>query len=100
MRHPSQGAAFEATAAALEAFSTLRAMHYDAARGQFLDFGNHSEAVELRWAMVKAHPQDPGSPRLLRMVTQPPRERLVPHFGWAPKQCICKFQCMHLQISI
>ena len=44
------------------------------------------EAVELRWAMVQAHPGDQqGEPRLLRAVAQPPRERLVPHFGCVPK---------------
>lgn len=34
--------------AALEDFSTLKALHYDDERQQFLDYGDHSEDVSLQ----------------------------------------------------
>ena len=81
LHRTTQGGAYAATAAALEDFPALRAQHWAAGRGQFLDWGNHTEGAELRWAMVRAGPSDQGTPRFMRMVTTPPREQLVPHFG-------------------
>ena len=39
---------FAATAALLEDFDLLNQLHLDAATGQYRDWGNHTEGVQLR----------------------------------------------------
>ena len=48
---------------------------------QFLDYGRHSEAVELRWVLDRDDAGRPVARRLERAVLAPPRPRHVPHFG-------------------
>ena len=40
--------------AALEDFQTLKALHYDDMRQQFLDYGDHSEDVSLQVGTPKS----------------------------------------------
>lgn len=68
----------------LEDLESLKQLHYDAATGQFLDFGNHSEAMQLQQVMYRT--QQGGLVRgplhrVLTDPTQPPTLQLVPHFG-------------------
>lgn len=74
---------FEQTAQLLEDINSLKALHYDSKTGQFLDYGNHSEAMQLQ-PVVYQTPQGlvrgPLQRRLMD-ASQPPRLQLVPHFG-------------------
>lgn len=77
---------FEQTATMLEDLQSLKQLHYDAASGQFLDFGNHSEAMQLQQLMYRT-PQGAivkgPLQRALVDPSQPPKLQLVPHFGYA-----------------
>ena len=53
-------------------------------QAQFLDYGRHSEAVELRWVLVRDDAGRPVAQRLERAVLAAPRPRHVPHFGCVP----------------
>lgn len=46
--HAQQVQPYTDLAASLEDFRTLKALHYDEARQQFLDYGDHSEDVSLQ----------------------------------------------------
>jgi mannosyl-oligosaccharide glucosidase len=72
-------AAFNATAARLEDFEELMALHWDEEAHQFRDWGNHTEDVELRAAGGRPG-VDPE--RALIEGGEPPRPRFVPHFGY------------------
>ena len=76
-----QAAQHEATAAALEDFASLRSLHWDGARGQFLDYGSHTDAVELRWVLYRDADGRPVAQHLERAVLAQPRPQHVPHFG-------------------
>ena len=62
----------------------LKALHYDAATGMFLDYGLHTEDVALaRPSPDPSAPPGAPPPPLRRVVTgAPPAERLVPAFGY------------------
>lgn len=45
-------AKYAAAAEAIGSMQRLRELHYDAASGQFRDYGLHSEAVEMVWRNV------------------------------------------------
>ena len=76
-----QAAQHEATAASVEDFASLRDLHWDGAQGQFLDFGRHTEGIELRWVLDRDPDGRPIGRRLERAVLAPPRLQHVPHFG-------------------
>ena len=74
---------FEQTAQLLEDINSLKALHYDRKTGQFLDYGNHSEAMQLQPLVYKT-PQGLVKGPLQRTLvdpSQPPRLQLVPQFG-------------------
>lgn len=74
---------FQQTAEFLEDISSLNALHYNSKTGQFLDYGNHSEAMQLQPVIYRT-PQGPVRGPLQRRLmdpSQPPRLQLVPHFG-------------------
>ncbi len=52
---PPQVQPYRDAAAQLEDFEQLKALHYDAAKQQFLDFGTHSEDVSLQVRLQEAH---------------------------------------------
>lgn len=74
---------FEQTAQLLEDMNSLKALHYDSKTGQFLDFGNHSEAMQLQPVVYKTPQGLVKGPLQRRLMdpSQPPRLQLVPHFG-------------------
>lgn len=75
---------FEHTAAMLQDLQSLTKLHYDPAVGQFLDFGNHSEAMQLQQVMYRTPQGGLVRGPLQRTLTdpsQPPKLQLVPHFG-------------------
>lgn len=75
---------FEETARLLEDMHSLKQLHYDEKTGQFLDFGNHTEAMKLKHVMYRTPQggvaQGPLQRKLMRP-SQPPKLQLVPHFG-------------------
>lgn len=74
-------APIEATAAMLEDFDSLNALHLDQSTWQYLDWGNHTQDVELRRVVV----QQAGKPmtrELQRVVHQAPTLQFVPHYGY------------------
>ena len=73
-------APYEATAALLEDVASLNALHYDAARRQYLDYGEHTEDVALEWQTVEM-PHGLHERHLRRVVRSDPAPQLVPHFG-------------------
>eukprot|EP00899_Mesostigma_viride_P027617 jgi/Mesvir1/803/Mv17396-RA.1 len=78
-----QLAAYEADAAHLADNRALEAVHFDAKRGGFFDFGNHTERVALRRKMLP--PEREGQPprtSVVREVTGRPKMRHVPHVGY------------------
>ena len=84
---------FEQTAILLGDLQSLRQLHYDSSSGQFLDFGNHSEAMQLQQVMYRTPQGGLVRGPLQRSLTdssQPPRLQLVPHFGYASAAaCSC-----------
>lgn len=74
---------FQQTAELLEDVNSLKTLHYDSKTGQFLDYGNHSEAMQLQ-PVVYRIPQGLVRGPLQRRLMDPsqtPRLQLVPHFG-------------------
>ena len=74
---------FERTAQLLEDMHNLKKLHYSQDRGQFLDYGNHSEAMQLQH-VVHSTPQGNFRGPLQRKLmdpSQPPKLQLIPHFG-------------------
>ena len=75
---------YEGAAALLEDPTALAQMHYDRGSGHFADFGNHTEALQLGYSLIRA----PGGQVVGREVTRvpttpghPPQPRMVPYFG-------------------
>lgn len=79
---------FRQLAEQLTDLNHLNKRHYDPSRGQYLDWGNHTEDVWLDWRYVDI-PQkwqaQAGASRLrhdfVRHVGTPPKLRYVPHYG-------------------
>ena len=70
----------------LEDLESLKRLHQDPESGQFLDFGNHSEAMQLQQVMYRTPQGGLVRGPLQRSLTdpsQPPQLQLVPHFGYA-----------------
>ncbi|GAB4823973.1 hypothetical protein N2152v2_011019 [Parachlorella kessleri] len=79
----SEVSPFAATAALLEDFELLNRLHLDPTTGQYRDWGNHTEGVELRkpvMVMRNGRQQPYGEKR--RVVHEAPRQQFVPHFGY------------------
>ena len=77
---------FEQTAAMLEDLASLKRLHQDPESGQFLDFGNHSEAMQLQQVMYRTPQGGLVKGPLQRALidpSQPPQLQLVPHYGYA-----------------
>lgn len=80
----SQVKPFDETARLLEDTASLKHLHCDKSTGQFLDFGNHTDAMKLQHVMYRTPQgvvQGPLQRKLMRS-SQPPKLRLVPHFGY------------------
>lgn len=60
----------------------LNQMHFDEASGAYLDFGNHTEKVRLRWKEIWTPSGDYAGRKLVREVLEKPELRLVPHIGY------------------
>lgn len=74
---------FQQTAQLLEDVNSLKALHYDSGTGQFRDYGNHSDAMQLQPVVYQTPQGLVRGPLQRRLVdpSQPPRLQLVPHFG-------------------
>lgn len=60
----------------------IAALHLDASRGHFSDWGNHTEDVELAWQMQRGPQGQVWGKHLQRKVTgRAPKLQHVPHFG-------------------
>ncbi|KAF1887903.1 hypothetical protein Lal_00023911 [Lupinus albus] len=59
----------------------LNQMHFDYAYGAYLDFGNHTEKVELKWREVEVG-YNHSAHRLVRVVLEKPELSFVPHIGY------------------
>ncbi|WIA10052.1 hypothetical protein OEZ85_010262 [Tetradesmus obliquus] len=75
-------AKYAAAAEAIGSMQRLRELHYDAASGQFRDYGLHSEAVEMVWRNVPVPEGAAPKRELVRQVNEPPQLQLVPCFGY------------------
>ncbi|KAK9823782.1 hypothetical protein WJX72_005454 [[Myrmecia] bisecta] len=77
-----QVAPYQETVALLGDVASLNALHYDASRGQYLDYGYHTEDVSLKWMLQRAPDGGVVARELRRMVGAPPKLQFVPHFGY------------------
>ncbi|EFN57426.1 hypothetical protein CHLNCDRAFT_20925, partial [Chlorella variabilis] len=75
---------FLESAAWLEDFERLNALHLDEASGEYRDWGSHTEDVELRRPMATLSDgrQVPTGDMQRVVIGQPPRLQLVPQFGY------------------
>lgn len=64
----------------LSNFEILNQMHLDEVSGAYLDFGNHTEKVRLRWHEVMS--ADTVRRELVRETLERPQPALVPHVGY------------------
>ncbi|GAQ91059.1 mannosyl-oligosaccharide glucosidase [Klebsormidium nitens] len=74
---------YEETAEHLSDFSLLNQLHLDEKSGNYYDFGNHTEKVEL----VPSPVTDPSTGHMygrqfVRVTHGKPRPRFVPHYGY------------------
>ena len=83
---------FEQTAQLLEDVTSLKDLHFDAATGHFLDYGNHTEALQLQHVVYNTPQGQFRGPLQRRLMdpSRPPGPQLVPHFGWVPANLLCK----------
>ena len=75
---------FEDAAALLEDPAALAHLHYDRGRGHFADFGNHTEALQLGYSLIRGPDGQPVGREVKRVPKtpgRPPQPQLVPHFG-------------------
>lgn len=75
---------YEGTAALLEDPVALALLHYDRGRGHFADFGNHTEALQLGYSLIRAPNGQPVGREVKRVPKTPghlPQPQMVPHFG-------------------
>ena len=80
--HAGQVAAIQETAGQLSDVRRLNELHYDWMAGQYRDWGEHTEAVAMRWVDWKTTEGQLVKRGLVRAVGKPdPSPQLVPHFG-------------------
>ncbi|CAD7700286.1 unnamed protein product [Ostreobium quekettii] len=61
----------------------LNALHLDTNTSQYLDFGMHTDDVQLEWVCCEYHGEERGMEKYLaRKEYSSPEPRLVPHFGY------------------
>jgi hypothetical protein len=76
-------AKYGAAASALGSVNHLSILHLDPTTKAFLDWGLHTEAVELVEPQALQDPNNPNSePDLVRVVREEPKMQLVPAFGY------------------
>ncbi|DBA80547.1 TPA: hypothetical protein ACH3X1_007808 [Trebouxia sp. C0004] len=75
---------FEKTAELLEDIQSLKRLHFSDSTGQFLDYGNHTEAIQLQHVIHRTPQGNFRGPLQRHLVdpSQPPKLQLVPHFGY------------------
>lgn len=75
---------FEQTAQLLEDMQSLKRLHYSESTGQFLDYGNHTEAMQLQHVIHRTPQGNFRGPLQRHLVdpSQAPKLQLVPHFGY------------------
>ena len=75
---------YQDAAALLEDTAALAQLHYDRGRGHFADFGNHTEALQLGYSLIRAPSGQPVGREVKRVPTtpgHPPQPQMVPHYG-------------------
>ncbi|CAL0329723.1 unnamed protein product [Lupinus luteus] len=72
---------YGSTAKLLSDHDLLNQMHFDYAYGAYLDFGNHTEKVELKWREVEVG-YNHAARQLVRVVSEKPELRFIPHIGY------------------
>ncbi|KAF6152032.1 hypothetical protein GIB67_010606 [Kingdonia uniflora] len=81
-RKDDLGKGYHSMVKLLSDFEILNQNHFDNVSGAYLDFGNHTEKVRLRWQETKTSTGNYISRELVREVLEMPRLRLVPHIGY------------------